>query len=110
MKEIFLTTKTKEKHLIYQEIKHLLDEYDHVRISNVGLRMTWNFYKSQKPIEPVITDPKIEQIEEVIVNKPIEPKIEQIEEVIVKQEKQTIVDQKKNNEKKKPSQKVTKNK
>ncbi len=48
MKMIFLNTQLTQKEAIYQEIKELFSVYDHVKVENKALKMTWNFYKSQQ--------------------------------------------------------------
>lgn len=87
MKEIFLNTQKPQYNLVYQEIKHLLGEYDHVRVENRLLRMTWNFYKTQKIQEPIIVEKEpVVQIKQVSESKVIQPEVvlEQKEPLIEK--------------------------
>lgn len=96
MKEIFLNTQAPSQSLVYQEIKHLLNEYDHVKVENRGLRVTWNFYKSQKEQISVIPTQK-----ESIIQKKVEIKKQTIKEKRVEEQKKPIITniKGKNNEK-----------
>lgn len=96
MKMIFLNTQLTQKKAIYQEIKELFSVYDHVKVENKALKMTWNFYKPQKEQISVIPTQK-----ESIIQKKVEIKKQTIkEERVVKQKKPIITNIKeKNNEK-----------
>ena len=51
MKTITINTQLTQKSLVQKEIQQLFKEYDHVKVENRGLRITWNFYKPQPVIQ-----------------------------------------------------------
>ncbi len=73
MKTIFINTQLTQYALVEKEIQQLFEKYDHVKVQNRALRITWNFYK-----------PKEEKI--VVEKKPIKS-VEQKKEKTIVQKK-----------------------